>query len=45
MQNPELDIKVKVLVAEGKMVEAMQLVIKTFGCGLKQGKDYVDKFR
>ena len=38
MQNPELDIKVKALVAEGKMVEAMQLVIKTLGCGLKEGK-------
>ena len=45
MQNPELDIKVKALVAEGKMVEAMQLVMKTLGCGLKQGKDYIDKFR
>lgn len=45
MQNPTLDIQVKALVAEGKMVEAIQLVIKTLGCGLKDGKDYVDKFR
>lgn len=45
MQNPTLEIQVKALVAEGKMVEAIQLVIKTLGCGLKDGKDYVDKFR
>ena len=45
MQNSELDAQVKALVAEGKMVEAMQLVMKTLGCGLKEGKDYIDKFR
>ena len=45
MQNLELDTQVKALVAEGKMVEAIQLVMKTLGCGLKQGKDYIDNFR
>lgn len=45
MQNSALDIQVKALIAEGKMVEAMQLVMKTLGCGLKEGKDYIDKFR
>jgi ribosomal protein L7/L12 len=36
---------VKALIAAGKVVEAMQLVMKTLGCGLKEGKDYIDKFR
>jgi ribosomal protein L7/L12 len=45
MQNPQLDIQVKALIAAGKMIEAMQLVMKILGCGLKEGKDYVDKFR
>ena len=45
MTNQDLEKQVKILVAQGKMIDAIMLVQKTLDCGLKNAKDFVDKFR
>jgi len=34
--------QLKALVAQGKKIQAIELVVKQMGWGLKQAKDYVD---
>jgi ribosomal protein L7/L12 len=43
--EPEMtvDNKIKELVSQNKVPEAVKLVIDHYKCGLKQAKDYVDK--
>jgi hypothetical protein len=38
-----LDKKVKELVSQNKVPEAIQIVMKHYKCGLRQAKEYVDK--
>ena len=38
-----LDKKIKELVSQNKVPEAVHLVIKHYKCGLKEAKEYVDK--
>jgi len=38
-----VDEKVKELVSQNKVPEAVKLVMDHYKCGLKQAKDYIDK--
>jgi hypothetical protein len=38
-----VDNKVKELVSQNKVPEAVKLVMDHYKCGLKQAKDYIDK--
>jgi ribosomal protein L7/L12 len=38
-----VDEKIKALVNQNKVPEAVKIVIDHYRCGLKQAKDYVDK--
>ncbi len=38
-----LDKKIKELVSQNRVPEAIKLVIDHYNCGLRQAKEYVDK--